>query len=77
MNFQEPYLLAMQDQAPKMARYLTKTGAMDKHLKDKTKEAYEMLAMLTAEDDGLTNYRRAENLILETLIEFPDETTPD
>ena len=48
MEFKLPYLLAMREQAPKMFNRLRRTGAMDAHLQEKSKEAHEMLDYLTA-----------------------------
>ncbi len=80
MEFKLPYLLAMREQAPKMFNQLRRTGALDAHVAQKSKEAHELFDYLTADapklDNGLPEnpYRnRAEREVFETLIEFPSE----
>ncbi len=80
MEFKYPYLLAMREQAPKMFNRLRKTGALDAHVQEKSKEAHALLDYLTADAPKLPGgqpedqYRsRAERQVLEQLIEFPSE----
>lgn len=78
MEFKGPYLMAMREQAPQMFRELRKSGQMDAHLQAKSVEAHRMLDELTEgapklksglpEEPYLT---QAEQVVLETLIEFP------
>ena len=42
MEFKEPYVLAMRDQAPKMFNRLRRTGAISAHLQAKSVEAHRM-----------------------------------
>ena len=80
MNFKYPYLLAMQEQAPKMFSRLRKTGALDAHVNQKLREAQELFDYLTKDAPKLKSglpedpYRgRAESQVFETLIEFQSE----
>lgn len=81
MEFKGPYLYAMRERAPKMFNRLRRTGALNKHLQDKSREAHQMFRMLTEGAPTLPNgyprdpeAREAEQQVLETLIEFPSET---
>lgn len=80
MEFKGPYLMAMREQAPKLFRELRKTGQMDAHLQAKSAEAHRMLDELTKDAPKLPNGLpkapqriQAEQIVLETLIEFPPE----
>lgn len=80
MLFKGPYVRAMREQAPKMFNRLRRTGALDAHLQQKSEEAHRMFAELTADAPKLpSGYPRnphatqAEQIVLETLIEFPPE----
>ena len=80
MEFKLPYLLAMREQAPKMFNQLRRTGAMDAHLQEKSKEAHKLFDYLTANapklESGLPKQpylREAEEQVFATLIEFPSE----
>ncbi len=80
MEFKEPYLLAMRDQAPKMFNRLRRTGAMDSHLQEKSEEAHRLFDYLTEnspkEKNGLPEQpylREAEEQVFAALIEFPSE----
>ena len=80
MEFKGPYLLAMREQAPKMFNRLRRTGAMDPHLQEKSKEAHRLFDQLTSNAPKLPGgyprnpyASRAERQVLETLIEFPSE----
>ena len=81
MEFKEPYLRAMREQAPKMFNELRRTGAMDAHLQAKSAEAHRMLRDLTTGMETLPNglvrdanvLRMAEEQVRATLIEFPNE----
>ncbi len=80
MDFKLPYLLAMREQAPKMFNQLRRTGALDAHADQKSKEAHDLIDQLTENapklDNGLPEQPylgRAERAALETLIEFPSE----
>ena len=83
MEFKIPYLLAMREKAPKLFNSLSRSGKLDEHLRQKTKQAHEMFDDLTKKAPKLPNGLpkaqpriEAERLVLETLIEFPDES-PD
>ena len=78
MEFKSPYLQAMREQAPRMFNRLRRTGALDKHVQDKTAEAHRLFRELTANAPKLPNglveqphRREAEQAVLTTLIEFP------
>ena len=62
MNFTEPYLLAMREQAPKMYMELRRHGRLDQHLKMKSHEAQAMFESLLArpsiEESGFYIRRR-------------------
>ena len=80
MQFKTPYVLAMREQSPKMFNRLIRAGLMEAHLQQKVAEAYRMFEELTADapklDNGLPTLphrTRAEQIVLETLIEFPPE----
>ncbi len=80
MDFKAPYLLAMREQAPAMFNELIRSGKMEEHLAEKSKEAHMMFADLTNGMAQLpSGYPRdeqaasaAERTVLETLIEFPE-----
>ena len=81
MEFKAPYLQAMREQAPRLFNELRKTGALNQHLSRKSAEAHRLFKDLTAGvpklPSGLPEQphrSRAEQLVLETLIEFPPET---
>lgn len=81
MEFKGPYLRAMREQAPKMFNRLRRTGALSKHVQDKSKEAHELFNQLTEGAPKLPNglpeqpfRREAEEQVLAQLIEFPPET---
>ena len=86
MDFKAPYVMAMSEQAPKMFMRLRRTGALDKHLQDKSIEAHRMYDELTVNAPKLASgqpampyHQIAERQVMETLIEFPpdeDETEP-
>jgi len=80
MEFKVPYVLAMRERAPKMFNRLRRTGAMDAHLQQKSLEAHRMFEELTADAPKLPSgyprnlhALRAEQIVFETLIEFPTE----
>jgi uncharacterized phage infection (PIP) family protein YhgE len=81
MDFKVQYATAMQQQAPKMFNELRKTGALDKHLSDKSAEAHQIVADLMHGQPTLPNglpkdpqkLREAEEQALSTVIEFPSE----
>ena len=81
MDFKTPYLLAMQDQAPKMFNELRKTGALSGFVAAKSAEAHKMLDEATADLPKTPSgavaspqlAREAEEKVLSTLIEFPSE----
>lgn len=85
MEFKLAYLEAMRTQAPQMFNRLRKTGALDAHLEQKTKEAYRMLSEQTASLEKLPSgmpkdqaaLRQAEESVLATLIEFPSEDSAE
>ena len=83
MLFKTPYLEAMREQAPRMYNRLIRTGKMDAHLDEKSGEAHRMLEELTKDAPKLPNglpenpyLIQAEQLVLETLIEFPPDDEP-
>lgn len=75
MEFKSQYVHAMREQAPKMFRDLVKHGRIEQHLDQKSGEAHEMLRQLLAQhpNPGLAERREAEEIVRQTLIEFPPE----
>ena len=78
MEFQGPYLQAMREQDPKEFMELRRSGKLPAHLKEKTQEAYRMLAELLASKPknsrgqaNMADQREAEELVRHQLIEFP------
>jgi hypothetical protein len=78
VKFQEPYLPAMRERAPKMFRELVRHGRMEQHLKQKTAEAYDLLDQLLAHNPnpGLAQRREAEEQVRAVMIDFPPEGHP-
>lgn len=78
MDFTEPYLLAMREQAPKMFAELRRHGRMDQHLKLKGQEAQAMLQDLMSRyhNPGPAERQHAEEIVFATLIDFPQEKPP-
>lgn len=85
MEFKVAYLEAMRQQAPQMFNRLRKTGALDAHVQKVAKQASELFEMLTADEPKLPNglpkspvaIREAEEQVLATLIDFPQDETPE
>lgn len=75
MEFKSQYLQAMQDQAPKMLAALHRHGRLEQHLQQKSVEAHAMLRDLLKKhpDPSLAQQREAEEIVRQTLIEFPPE----
>ena len=78
MEFKEPYLLAMREQAPRMFQELRRHGRLDQHVQQKSREAHAMLRDLMKEHKapGPAERHQAEEIVLATLIEFPAEQKP-
>lgn len=79
MEFKIPYLLAMRDRAPKLMRDLEKHGRLKQHLDLKSREAHEMLRGILRKHKhpSLAQEREAEEIVRQTLIEFPPESDRD
>lgn len=85
MEFKVAYLEAMRSQAPQMFNRLRRTGALDAHVQKKAEEASRMFEELTADEPKLPNglprspvaIREAEEQVRATLIEFPQDETPE
>lgn len=75
MDFKEPYLLAMCEQAPKLLQELQKHGRLDQHLQEKSREAHALLRQVLRgnENPSLSEQREAEESVRVSLIEFSDE----
>lgn len=80
MEIKSMYLMAMREQAPEMFKELRRSGKMDEHLQRISEQAHQMVKELTAsapkrEDGEPTDQalREAEQIVRETLIEFPTE----
>lgn len=80
MDFRFPYLVAMQDQNPKMYRALKKAGELDRFVQMKANEARRMYLELTKDAPKESNgqptmqaRREAEEQIRGLLFEFPDD----
>ena len=78
MEFKEPYLLAMREQAPKMFMELRRHGRLDQHAQQKSQEAQAMYAglMKAHHNPGPAERHQAEEIVRATLIEFPPEQKP-
>ena len=86
MEFSQPYVLAMREQAPKLFNQLRRTGALPAHLKAKSAEAHRMYDQLAADlpklENGLlrspSDHQQIQEQVRGLLIEFPaDNPTPD
>lgn len=79
MEFKIPYLQAMRDRAPKMFRDLERHGRLKQHLDLKSQEAHEMLRGILNRHPhpSLAQEREAEEIVRQTLIEFPPENDRD
>lgn len=75
MEFQEAYLKAMQEQAPKLLRDLQRHGRVNQHLHDKTKEAFALRRRLLSQhrNPGPAERAAAEEQVFHQLIDFPPE----
>ncbi len=81
MEFKEPYVLAMRDQAPKMFNRLRRTGAMSAHLQTKSVEAHRMYEELAKDKPKLpggvvrspSTRQQIEEQVFAALIEFPQD----
>ncbi len=79
MEFKGPYLDAMIAQNPKMFMGLRKSGRLESHLQEKSKQAHKMLKNLLADKpkgaDGWPKNPQeeqiAEEIVRATLIDFP------
>ena len=79
MNFVEPYILAMREQAPAMFNQLRRSGQWDQHLKEVNHQAQTMLADLLRSNPkpGPAEEQAAEEQVFATLIDFPPKHDPD
>ncbi|WP_370641500.1 TnpV protein [Halorhodospira sp. 9622] len=82
MEIKMPYLRAMQERAPQIYRELMRSGTMEEHLSEVSKQAHAMYRELTANapkyPDGVVkepHHREAEEIVRETFIDF--ESDPD
>ena len=80
MEFRHPYLVAMQDQNPKMYRTLKKAGELERFVQLKANEAHKLYLELTKDapkgPDGqptLQAAREAEEEVKAMMFEFPDD----
>src|SRR4051812_21954939 len=75
MEFKSQYLQAMRDNAPKLLAELHRHGRLEQHLQQKSAEAHAMLRDLLKKhpDPSLAQQRQAEEIVRQTLIEFPPE----
>ena len=81
MDFSNPYLLAMRDQAPQMVNQLRRAGELDAHLKEKSAEAHRLYDDLAKGKpklpgglvEGPSNRREIEEQVFAQLVEFPPE----
>jgi len=73
MDFKEPYLLAMREQAPRMFNELRRTGTMDRHLQEMSERAHAMFREIVGPTNEISpaQRREAEERVRATLIEFP------
>lgn len=76
MEFKNPYVLAMRDQAPRMLRELVKTGRIEIHLQKKSEEAHALLDEILKHNPNpsLPEKRAAEEQVRALLIQFPPES---
>lgn len=80
MEFRHPYLVAMQDQNPKMYRALKKAGELERFVQLKANEAHRLYLEITKDapkgPDGqptLQAAREAEHQVRALMFEFPDD----
>ena len=83
MDFSDPYLLAMRDQAPQMFNRLRQTGALSAHLKAKSAEAHRLYDDLAKGKPKLpsglvqsvSDRQAIERQVLETFLDFPPDVS--
>jgi hypothetical protein len=80
MEFRHPYLVAMQDQNPKMYRALKKAGDLERFLTLKANEAHRLYLEITKDapkdqtgQPTLQAAREAEEQVKAMMFEFPDD----
>ncbi len=83
MEFRVPYLLAMQEQNPKMYRRLKASGELERFVQLKADEARRLFLELTKDAPknpggfpSLPWAREAEEQVLAMMLEFPDDSEP-
>jgi hypothetical protein len=78
VQFQEPYLNAMWERAPKMLIELRRSGQLTEHLKEKRVEAHVLLRRILAgyRNPTAAEERAAEEEVLAILTKFPPEEVP-
>lgn len=74
MEFRHPYMVAMQDQNPKLYRRLRDSGQLDHFVNLKAREASRLLREIMADKPKtLQAEREAEEQVRSLMFEFPDD----
>lgn len=74
MEFRHPYMVAMQDQNPKLYRRLRDSGELDRYVNLKAQEAHRLLtSILEHKPKTLQAEREAEEQVRSLMFEFPDD----
>lgn len=77
MEFRHPYMVAMQDQNPKLYRRLRDSGELDRLVELKAQEASRLYQSLMADKPKtLQAEREAEEQVKGMMFEFPDDLNP-
>jgi hypothetical protein len=78
MDFKPVYAEAMREKAPKMWNRIVRSGELQAHLQEKSREAHALYRQLTggkpASELTPSEERMAENQVFEAMLEFPDES---
>ena len=74
MEFRHPYMVAMQDQNPKLYRRLRDSGELDRLVNLKAQEASRLYQLLmSSKPQTLQNERETEDQVRAMMFEFPDD----
>lgn len=74
MEFRHPYMVAMQDQNPKLYRRLRDSGDLDRLVNLKAQEASRLYkAIMEHKPPTMQNEREAEEQVRSLMFEFPDD----
>lgn len=74
MEFRHPYMVAMQDQNPKLYRRLRDSGELDRFVNLKAQEASRLYkAIMEHKPKTTQGEREAEEQVRSLMFEFPDD----